>query len=251
MAFTLVAWQESQDELGTLLPEAAAADTHVTVVGDLIYVPSLNKLLAAYVYGGTLATMAQLRSPSLRAKVLQELMPIDLSITPGKETLLINHFDTPITLTEGEGLEALLNADPAAAEVHTILAWLSDGPQAPVTGEIMSVRVTSTITSVVGRWVAGALTFDQTLPFGRYQLVGAAFYEPDLLAARFIPVGAIWRPGLPGVATIGTAHFKDFRYGRMGAWFEFHSLNPPQIEILNAAAAAQPVIGSLDLIKLT
>lgn len=249
--FHLIGWQESQDEGGVLLNEAACTDSSVTVQGDVIYVPEgLNKLGAEYVYGGSLATAARLRSPSMRAKVEQQIVPIDLSITPGKEALFRPHFDNLIELTPGEGLEGLLNANPAAAEVHTILAWLFDAAPAPVQGEIMSVGVTATITSVVGAWVNGALTFDQTLPRGRYAVVGASFWEADLLAFRFRPVGQATQPGGIGVASIGTADRSLFRYGQMGVWFEFDSLTPPTLEILNAAAAAQSVAGIIDLIKV-
>jgi hypothetical protein len=186
----------------------------------------------------------------MRAKVYQELNPISLAATTIPVNMLNDFMDTPIELVKGEGLEALYNQTTATAAVKTIIVWLADAPPTPVTGEIMSVRVTATITSVVGRWVDGALTFDQTLPVGRYAVVGAAFAEADLLCARFNPVGSFWRPGVRGKATIGSADDYRFRYGRMGVWFEFDSLTPPTIEILNFAAASQSITGVIDLMKV-
>ena len=250
MPFTLIGWQESEDEASVLLPKKACSDTHVTVSGDIIYVPKLNKLLAEYVQGSATGRYAQLRSPSLRAKVLQDLAPISLAATTPNPVCFLPHFSNPINLVEGEGLEALYDQTTAAAAVKTILAWLGDGPLSPITGEIMSVRVTATITSVLSDWVNGTLTFSQTLPRGRYALVGAAFWEADLLAVRFCPVGEFWRPGCLGSATIGIEESQYFRYGRIGKWFEFDSLTPPSIEILNFAAASQSITGVLDLIKV-
>ena len=247
--FTTIAYQESEDEASVLLPKAACRDTHVTVVGDIVYVPALNKIIAAVVQGSATGTQAMLRSPSMRAKVLQELNPISLAATTIPANMLNDFIDCPIALIPGEGLEALYNQTTAAAAVKTIIVWLADAAPTPVSGEIMSVRVTATITSVIGQWVNGALTFDQTLPVGKYAVVGAAFADADLLAARFNPVGHFWRPGVRGKATIGSADDYWFRYGRLGVWFEFDSLTPPTIEILNFAAGAQTVTGVIDLLK--
>lgn len=138
-----------------------------------------------------------------------------------------------------------------AAEVHTIIALLSDGPLAKPTGAIFPVGFTATITSVVGRWVAGTITLDQTLPRGRYAVVGAACFETDCLAMRFVPVGEAHRPGCLGTASVGIPSQKCFRNGELGVWFEFDSLTPPMIEILHAAAGAQTVTGVIDLIKVS
>lgn len=250
MAFTLIGWQESEDEASVLLPKAAITDTHVTVVGDIIYVPGLNKLLAEYVQGSATGRFAELRSPSLRAKVLQDLAPISLAATTPNPALFAPHFHNPITLVEGEGLEALYDQTTAVAAIKTILAWLGDGVPTPITGDIMTVRVAATITAVVGAWVNGALTFSQTLPKGRYAMVGAAFWQANLIGVRFAPVGAFWRPGLFGVATVGIQQAEIFRYGRLGTWFEFESLTPPTIEIVCFAAGAATIGGYLDLIKI-
>jgi len=248
--FTMVAWQQSVAENSAYTALNAVIDNHVTTSGTIIYVPKLNNLIGVAAQVGTNGTKCKLRSPSLRGKVEHEVHPVANSATTIAPFTYAMFTDLPIPLTEGEGLEALTLSSDTTASVKTVIAFLSDGPISPVTGEVMTVGVSATITSVVGQWVGGSLTFSQTLPRGRYALVGASFYETDCLAVRFVPIGESHRPGVIGRASVSTIDNPLFRYGKMGSFFEFDSLTPPSIEILHAAAASQSINGYVDLIRV-
>lgn len=251
--FTIVGWQQALDQDGTLSPIDACADQHVAVSGDIIYVPSLNKLIAEYVAQANTVTHAQLQSPSLRRVALLDIAMVQGGIRPSGGESFLPHFNCPIELAVGEGLEAYINKPADGSIVATMIAWLADGALTPVVGEIFTVKFTATITSVLTQWVNGAITLGQTLPVGRYAIVGADVSEAggDLIAFRFVIPGYEWRPGGLTTGDLGAKPSPHQRYGGMGIWGEFESITPPTLDILAAAAAAQTVVGYLDLIKLS
>ena len=249
--FTVVAWQESVDADDTLTNLAAVNDQHVAVSGDRVYIPELNKLIGEYCAYASGAYAAQLQSPSLRRMLLKDIGIIQQGGYPSGAESFYPHFDSPIPLDVNEGVEALVNKPADGAAVGTILAWLADNPLTPVIGEIFTVRVTATITSIVGTWANGNLTFSQTLPVGRYAIVGANMLETggDLIAFRFVVAGYGWRAGGLACNNYGSRPHDRQRYGGMGVWCEFDSTTPPTLDILAYAAASQSVVGYIDLIK--
>jgi len=251
-SFTLVGWQQSLDEDGVLSPIDACADQHVAVSGDKIYVPSLNKLVAEYVAQANTVTHAQLQSPSLRRVALLDIAMVQGGIRPSGGESFLPHFSCPIDLAEGEGLEAYINKPADGAIVATVIAYLADGALTPVVGEIFTVKFTATITSVLTQWANGAITLGQTLPVGRYAIVGGDVSEAggDLIAFRFVVAGYEWRAGGLCTGDLGAKPSPHQRYGGMGVWAEFDSSAPPTLDILAAAAAAQTVVGYIDLIKV-
>lgn len=250
--FTLVGWQQSVDEDGTLTVLDAIADQHIRVSGDRIFVPSLNKLIAEYAAQANTVTHVQLQSPSLRRVALLDIAQCQGGLRPSGGESFTPHFNCPLSLEVGEGLEAYINKPSDSAIVATVLAWLADGALTPVVGEIFTVKVSATITSILTQWVNGALTFTQTLPVGRYAIVGGTMSEAggDLIAFRFVIPGYEWRPGCLTVGDLGAKPIVAQRYGGMGIWGEFDSTTPPSIDIIAAAAASQTVVGYIDLMKI-
>ncbi len=251
MPFTLVAWQESIDEDDVLSNVAAVADQHIHVEGDRIFVPELNKLLAEYVAQANGMYAARIQSPSLRAGLLIDIPILQQGLNPSGSESFYPHFDCPISLVTNEGLEALANKPADGSVVATILAWLADADLKPVYGEFLTVRFTATITSVLGEWKNGAITLAQTLPVGKYAIVGANVIETggDAIAFRFVIPGYPWRPGGLSCNSYGAKPFYLQMYGGMGVWAEFDSQTPPTIEILHGAAASQSLVGYLNLVK--
>ena len=139
--------------------------------------------------------------------------------------------------------------DAAGASAGTILAWLTDGPIAPVSGEMFTVRVTNADTLVANVWTNGALTFDQVLPVGQYAIVGAVFISAGLLAFRFLFQGSTPRPGGLGYDDVSDLPPDKQRYGGLGVWGEFDSRTPPTVDFLSRAADTSQV-GYLDLVRI-
>ena len=251
MPFTLVAYSESQDEAGAYATVNPVPDPTVAIAAEVIYVPELAQLLGAYAALGTTAIAAYLDTPSLRRIAYYFISPIQNALVPaGLEAVRIHPLN-PVGLVRYEGMKAYAQADPAADEQHTVVVLLADGALEPITGEIFHVRAAASITEAAGVWASGSITLEQSLPSGRYQLVGCRVNcGGNGVAFRLIPVGGGYRPGGFCVNAVEARDVPVQRDGGLGVWFEFDPRETPQLEVLASAAGgvSQEII--LDLIKV-
>lgn len=244
MPFTTVAFHKALVS-GTLLPLQPIADQHVTVSGDDLTIPSLNFLVAALIFGNA-PTQAQLRSPSMRRLILEDIGKTLLTETcAGAVDVLEDRRDNPLELVSSEKLNVYT--------IHTLdgwaLIWLADGPIAPVTGDIRTIKGTTGHTTAADIWENVAITLTQTLPAGRYQVVGLRAFGTNLLAARLVFVGGTWRPGVPAGVDINSVEVPQFRNGRFGAFGEFEFDQPPTIDLLGTGVTAAEEV-YLDVIQV-
>lgn len=237
--------------VGTLV--TPVVDSTVTINGNNLLVPDkVNQLFAAVPFStaGTAMTKAQIQTPSLREVFFPSLSPIVNQATPDTNSLIPSFMDNPIPLNTTEGMNFQSDAlSTATAGQQGCIVFMSDGKRVPVSSsKIYTMRFTTAIVQSANNWVNGALTFDQPLPVGNYDVVGMRVEATGLMAARLVFVGqsAITRPGCPGNATALTRDLEDFRYGRSGVWGTFFSITPPSLDVLGATGTTQ--IGYLDLI---
>lgn len=247
----LCAFSESQDAAAAFVLIAGVADKFVKVIGDRIYVPKdLNKIIGEAAFVGTTGVDAKLESPSLRQVNPLYIKPtVELLVPPATHPEWL-HPDKPIQLDTDEGLEAYENADPAAAEQHTVVVLLADEAPAPVAGDIRTIRATATITCVAGAWTFGELTLVEELVTGRYAIVGADVFAANTVAFRFFPKGGGNQPG--GLVTVDMDDIVDSRQrkGGLGTWLEFDTVQLPGIELLGSAAGAASAVIYLDVVKV-
>jgi hypothetical protein len=247
MPFTLVAWYESTTAAVTLDAVTAATDPHLRTSGDDVWIPETLPMLAGYKVLGSLLTRARIESPTLRTLTPIDVSPLDLTTKPSGKGLAVLQPSNPKAVGGGEALNVKVSAS-AACKVWA-LAWLCDGPLAPITGEIFTVRATSSTTLSAGAWTNGSLTFDQSLPKGRYAVVGMRAISTGLVAARLVFPGYAWRPGCIGYDVESDTEDNEFRCGRMGNWGEFDHDVPPTVDFLSISADTSEVV-YLDLIKV-
>ena len=247
--YTLVGFSENIDQGNVLANIAAVVDDTHRVTGDFVFLSTFNNLVGVAGYLGILGTRLQLQSPSLRLVVLPDISPVALATSPADHDAVHLFGGSPIPLATNEGLEALALADPVAPEQQSIVAFISDGVIAPVSGQIFTLRATAAINGAVGSWASGALTFDQTLPVGRYQIVGTRVEGAGVVAFRYIGIGAINRPGGIALPDAVSREHPAFRRGGWGVWMEFDSTTPPSLEILSGAASAAQVV-YIDIVKV-
>lgn len=245
--FHTAAWYESIDPGGVLTPIAAVVDQSVFTSGDVTRVPTQmpNIVGQAALVDPLLAAGAQIQSPSLRAMVNIDIEPVVAGLVFGSPPEVLFHPLSPIAVTADEPVTFAVNSNPAAAADHYGLAWFGDGPQVPVPGNIFSVAATSALTLAAGVWVNGTLLFSQTLPLGRYTVVGMRARGTNLVAARLVFVGGAFRPGVPAVNALADLDPSVFRYGRHGAFGIFHSNTPPTVDALGITDTAQSYIFDL------
>lgn len=243
----LAGWFQSIDPGSVFTNINAIPDQSLRTNGIDIVVPNdLQNIVgqAALINDASLVR-AQLSSPSLRAMLNLDIEPIVQGKVFGSLPDAFIHGDSPIPIKAGENLEFGVLSDPAAAAIHYGLVWLSDGALKPVSGPTYSVRFTTAITLVAGVWVLGVPTFSQQLPVGRYNVVGLRARGTNLVAARLVIPGALWRPGVPAVNAIGNFDGLWARYGAMGVLGQFDTTTLFQIEALGDTDASQ--IYDLDL----
>lgn len=250
MAFTMIGWRASVNTGGALTEIAALADQHVRVEGNNIIVPrGMNNLVFAFHTAAT-ATLAQLASPTLRRTVLLDIAPINVAAEPLSPPAIMPLFNSPIVLDEDEALRALVAGGESTAENKIVLALLSDGDISPVTGEIFTVRATGSTTLTANAWTNVALTFSQTLPAGRYAVVGMRPESSGCVAARLVFVGGVWRPGAIGTDSVADIQPDMFRHGRLGIWGEFEHTQPPTVDFLSVSADSSETV-YLDIVKIS
>lgn len=250
--FTTVAFAESLDPAGVMVNLAAVIDQHVKTSGDYITVPSLNQIVGAYACAGTVADEARLVSPALRRTNPYYITPVEGAIAPSVDPLMMYHPESPIVLDVNESLETQHDGDPAAAEQLATIVWLADGPITPISGEIFTVNAHITLAQVVNSWEFSEITFPDSLPVADYDVVGARLVCSGGIAFRFVPVGEANRPGGVCASAVNAKDPWSQRFGRMGVWFSFNTVQPPGVEVLGSAAAGSATYELyIDLIKTT
>lgn len=250
MGFTIAAFYESVDPGAAYNAITAVSDPHLFTSGDDIRVPADYNLLIGAVLLANDASIARARisSPSLRARVNKFYERIAAALVLGNPPEVNLHADNPVELTTDEAINLEMYSDPAAAVVHQGIVLLSDANLAPPAAEILTVRATAAVALSAGAWVNGAITFEEDLAVGRYQLVGARVRGTNLVAARFVFRESPWRPGAPAINSIGDQDPPGFRAGGLGVWGEFHTNQPPTLDALGVTDTAQVLL--LDLVRV-
>ena len=244
----LVGYEESQDS-AVLVNVAGLADDSVNVQGDDIRVPREFDMIGA-VYGlGVNITQARVLAPSLRDLVNLDIAPLDVSAEPTPRAGFYDLFENPVQLTPGENMRFQAAEGGASAQISNGGIWLVDGPAVRVQGAIHTVRVTGVTTLGAEAWSSVPLTFDQILPQGDYQLVGARMISATGKLCRFIIPGVAHRPGMVCYDAVGDQEDPIFRNGKLGVWAEFNNVQSLQAEVF-AVAADTTQEGFLDIIKI-
>jgi hypothetical protein len=247
MALHTIGYELSASE-AALTAITPIPDGTMAISGNDFRVPKgLNNIVcaAAMINSATATLRAQIQSPLLRSVLNYDISPINNGLVFGSLPRLVRMWQTPLQLAELEPLDVFVQN--GANVMNRAFLWLADGPIKPVTGKIYTVRCTASASLATATWVNSALTFQQTLPAGHYQLVGMRTWSANGVAARVFFVGGTWRPGAPMLNTEDNNEWLDFRLGNSGVWGEFDNVTPPSIDFMGVTDSAQVVL--LDLIK--
>jgi len=230
----------------------ATNDIVLQIRDNAIVCNKVNRLGAVWGIAATLNRI-QMQAPSFRKVAQLEIQPV-MRLMPVAGTApsgWFRDFDRGphLEMDDGEELAAWCTDGAGSNEQINVFARLWEQAPQPVSGKIFSVRVTSATTVVANTWSNCALTFDQNLPRGKFQLVGMRMNSTSAQAFRVFFINQTFRPG-------GVAQQSDYaldepsqRYGRLGVWGEFDYLSPPTVDMFcTAADAAQE--GIADLIYL-
>lgn len=236
MATHMAAWFENIDQ-ATLGRINTVQDDVLTPSGtDRFLVPrEYNHIHWAFATGAAISG-ARIVTPSL------EVSKSDLDINPfqdGSDKLDRNFppLWIPrrfIELDPSESIEVQTSEDGATTTQQAFVV-LGTAENAPMpTGNIRSIRLTGTTTLTADQWTSVILTPESSLEAGRYTMVHFMPFGVNVVAARWLPQGGGFRPGMWGSAAASPAQFKwDPSLWHMLGWFamlEFTHIDLPQIQ---------------------
>jgi hypothetical protein len=157
------------------------------------------------------------------------------------------YVNAPLVLDESEPMRFMAIHSESGAEEVIGLVWLGDGPVTPVVSPYFVARAVAGEVEGLGGWENRSITFDQTLPAGRYTVIGARVEMAEGVAFRLAFVGQSWRPGWLIDQDVSQITSRAARGGALGIWGEFPHDQPPTIDIM-AGDGGTPVV-YLDLVK--
>lgn len=236
---------------------AGTAFTQVNGVLDNILTRSANSnfiapsgsQIVASIGGGVDAARQRINTPSARYVGFPSIAPLGTGVTANNPQNLAFWGGAGIRPADADEISVEAVQSNVGAQVAWNLMWLAFGRKPWTPGMQYRLRWTASITGVVGSWASGALSFDQTLPSGIYEIQGMDAFGANLLGARLIFPGGGWRPGVLAHETLSTVPRREFVDGSFGVFGQFDSVNQPQLEIfVEAANTAQE--GFFDLVRV-
>lgn len=190
-----------------------------------------QRVFGAYVRADS-ATAVRLNSPMLRIPVFPRLSYIDTAADPPNLPPVNVYYESGPMIPALDPLNVEVSRAGAGASVCQALLFTGSSSPAKITGECRTLLATSTITASTTAWTAGTLTLSDTLPAGRYRIVGAQGFGTNLLAGRIVFPDRQNRPGFLAQQAAGEYGWDWFRYGNLGSWGEFSSTALPTVEVL-------------------
>ena len=226
----------------------AVPDAAITISNNHFVFTTDFLIKGAYALGAALAR-AKIQTPKFRQTSNPYIRPIEIGAAPPTRPNFADYRLGPLKANRIDETAMLLSNSSGVAEREFALIWVDDGQTQHPQGDIYCVRGTAAVATVANVWALGALTLDQTLPAGRYSVVGMSSWGAGLLAARLVFPLQVWRPGVIAMPTEGLWTWDYFARGAFGELGQFESIAQPQVEFLaTVAGAAQEVY--LDLIRV-
>lgn len=198
-------------------------------------------------------TDARFSVPSLRTLGLPYIDPLLQTATMATADKYAKWRDSGPLFRKNDELIAQMSNGVSTVDTAFMGAWLRRAFMPVPPGPRTSLTVSATVVAVAKQWVLKPLTFAQIPPVGDYAVIGMHAWMTNGVFARLVfPANTTWRPGCPCYQSLTTADaFPMFRFGNLGEWGRFHSVNLPQIEVLGDTAGSQTFNAVLDVVMLS
>lgn len=250
MSHHLLAFAGSVAQNAVLANIPTVVDQYMTQVNTSQYTRRDSlRMLRMYARSDS-ATVVRIDSPYLRLIGPPNIQPIQVSAAPS-DLPPINKFDnSALILPALDPLGILCSRAGVGADVSQALIWVSKGGVQKIEQPCFPIQATATITlTTTGSWVAGAITLPQSLPTGKYRILGMSAQGTGLFAARLVVPGMEERPGVLAQQATGEYDHEWFRRGNFGEFGTFDSVAPPTLEAMGYAAGSAQTIW-LDVVRL-
>ena len=187
------------------------------------------------IFAGTMCSnldRSRITQPSLRLITLPFIRPLMDSVIPASLDRVADYTSNPLRI---RGLEELGNETTLSTGTTrvTTLYGVQDSYEAPPTGDIYTLRGTSSTSAVANSWTTLSVTWADQLPDGVYAVVGFDFVAANTMASRLIFEGQTWRPGCPAHAADTDIPDSLFHWGKLGTWGRFRQTAMPQVQTLS------------------
>lgn len=175
-------------------------------------------------------------TPRLRPISEPYIVPVHTALLPTVDTRIMDLRNNPLRVDASEDIDIESTVDGAAPARVTAALWLYQQFTPAPSGEIITLRMTSTTTAVPFAWTQLTVTNDFQLPQGRYAVVGGSYFAINAIAFRVLFEGQFLTPGGIGSTIAVQRPWAAQLNGGLGKWGEFDTVTIPNISILNGAA---------------
>jgi hypothetical protein len=217
------------------------------------FIPVDNQTIFAAAVFGTAVLNARINTPKLRQVVLPEIYPVNLSATVPNVPGVQYADDRGPQILFNDPLEVdVSNGGTSATDNFAVLFGRPTMTPAPM-GPVYTLQGTAAAQTLVkGSWTNSAITFNQSLPYGRYSVIGGEVQCVNGGAWRlYFPAMAQYRPGWLCDNAYGNYGLNmRNRFGYWGEWGQFVSTAQPSLDIWGLAAGSQTPTIQLDVVKV-
>jgi hypothetical protein len=224
-------------------------DTYIQNVSDGYQSQNSLKVFGAYVRSDA-ASAIRLESPSLRVPSFPRFAQYDGAANPPNLPPFNDYGDSGPVIPALDPFNVTVSRAGAGAFVSHSLLFMGNSRPSPIVGECRTILCTSAVTTSATAWTPATMTLSDSLPYGRYRIVGAMGFGTGLLAGRFVFPDRQNRPGFLAQQAVDEYGWDYFRYGKLGAWGEFNSTAFPVMEFLNYAANSAQTV-QIDIMRVS
>jgi hypothetical protein len=225
----------------TLAVVTAVTDGILAIQNNNFIFEEPHRLLYAAAMSADLQR-ARVVTPKARQITTPWIRPIRSAAVPAAEPRIADYRQYAFMLREREEFSVEVFQNNAGAQEVTCIVGLDYGQTSVPNADVYTMRGTSVTAAVADTWTTVAVTWQDSIPVGRYAVCGLEVQSANQRASRLILEGLFPRPGQVGVVAIGDRQHDIFRAGGLGVWGYFNSVRMPVVEVLaNAADAAHEI----------
>ncbi len=185
---------------------------------------------------GAGVTNARLNTPALRAISLPSLQPVETAATAGSRPGIAEFPAAQVRIKAIDETALEASDGTGAIPINALVGLVDNNNQNIPSGPVSILRATASITAGNGVWGQGTFTLDQTLPAGRYAVIGMDAIGTNLVGARLLFAGGGPRPGVLARTAIANKPDPSFLADSFGNWGEFESTAIPLVELFGNGA---------------
>lgn len=213
------------------------------------YLPQESLKLFGGWFGGINLTAVSLVTPRSRAVVPPRLYPIQQTLLPPDRPHIYDRRSNPFTLNAIEEVSVTFNIGGAANAFTTAVLFVGEMLDPVPPGDVFSLHGTATTAAVANAWTQVNVVWDQTIPSGKYTVVGSQVQSATAIAHRWYFRNRPLKPGFISLTSLGNISDPSYYFGGWGSLGSFDTTVYPFLEVFcNGADAAHDVV--INMVKV-